>query len=112
MPAPVPTSVPLRIVDDAAIRGHEAGVTIAVWAVPGARRNEILGRHGDTIRIRVAAPPEDGKANRAIADLLKAHTGCRRVDLVRGGTSRRKVFLLHDAEPAAVAAALALDADA
>lgn len=69
----------------------EGHVDIVVWAVPGAKRNEIAGRYGDAIRVRVAQPPEKGKANDAIAAMLTDRLDAP-VELVAGATSRRKTF--------------------
>ena len=72
---------------------------ITVWAVPGSSATGIAGRHGDAIRVRVAAPPERGRANDAIAVLLRSITGARRVELVAGQTSRRKRFVAFGVDP-------------
>jgi uncharacterized protein len=45
-------------------------IHIKVKAVPGATRNEIVGTLGDRLKVRVAAPPEGGKANKAICTLI------------------------------------------
>jgi len=50
---------------------------IAVKAVPGAARDEIAGLLGERLKVRVAAPPEDGKANEAICRVLAAALGLR-----------------------------------
>jgi uncharacterized protein len=61
---------------------------------PGARRTELVGRHGEGWRVRVAAPPERGRANEAVLELLSASLGVPRADmrLVAGVTSRDKVI--------------------
>jgi len=41
-----------------------------VKAVPGSSRSRIAGVLGDRLKVQVAAPPEDGKANRAVAQVL------------------------------------------
>jgi len=68
--------------------------TIRVKAVPGSSRNRIQGPLGDHLKIQVAAPPEGGKANAAIRDLLGSHfgvpTSC--VELQSGASNPRKVF--------------------
>jgi uncharacterized protein (TIGR00251 family) len=60
---------------------------------PGARRSEVVGRHGDAWKVRVAAAPERGAANEAVLDLLAATLGVerRRVTLIAGRTARDKV---------------------
>ena len=63
---------------------------------PGARRTEIAGRHGDGWKVRVAAPPEDGRANEAVLRLLAERLGLprRAVTIVSGHTAREKVVEL------------------
>ena len=65
-----------------------------VHVQPGARRTEVVGRHGDAVKVRVAAPPVDGKANAAVAAALATHFGVpvRDVELVAGASARRKRF--------------------
>ena len=68
-----------------------ARITVAVS--PGAKRTELVGRHGDGWRARIAAPPEGGRANAALADLLADALGVRgdQVTVVAGRASRRKI---------------------
>jgi uncharacterized protein (TIGR00251 family) len=60
---------------------------------PGARRSEVVGRHGDAWKVRVSAPPEDGRANDAVVELLADRVGLprRAVTIVSGRSSREKV---------------------
>ena len=81
-----------------AVRAHADGSLVDVWAVPGASRIEIAGLHDGAVRIRVAASPEGGKANRAIERLLVAVAGSE-VELVRGHRSRRKRFRVNEVSP-------------
>jgi uncharacterized protein (TIGR00251 family) len=67
---------------------------VDVWVVPGASRTEIAGLHDGAVKIRVASPAESGKANRALASLLKAITGTE-AEMIRGQNSRRKQFLVR-----------------
>ena len=78
------------------IEDHPDGSIVAVWAVPGASRTEIRGVHDGALRIRLATPAEDGKANRELVKLLKSATGAREVRLVAGGTSRKNDLLLRN----------------
>lgn len=73
------------------------GVHLRVKAVPGARSDEIVGVLGDCLKIRVSAPPEDGRANQAIARLLARALGIptTAIELRRGASSPRKEFLLR-----------------
>ncbi|MEN8233532.1 MAG: DUF167 domain-containing protein [Actinomycetota bacterium] len=87
------------------IASHPEGVTVRVLVVPGASRTEVKGRHGDAIRVRVAAPPEGGRANRAVCDLLEGLCGGR-AELDRGATSRTKMILLRGVDLNGVKAAL------
>jgi len=78
-------------------------VEIRVLAVPNARAGEVIGweddpRAGRVLRVKVAAPPVEGKANAALRDVIAAHFGLAksRVVLAKGSTSRVKVFTLPD----------------
>ena len=70
---------------------------LKVKAVPGASRSEIVGRLGEALKVRVAAPPEGGKANREILGLLAERLGlpASAVSLVSGAASAAKVVELR-----------------
>jgi hypothetical protein len=63
---------------------------------PRARTNQIVGRHGDALKVRLTAPPVDGAANEALVELLAATFGIprRAVTIVTGASSRTKVVEL------------------
>jgi uncharacterized protein (TIGR00251 family) len=65
-----------------------------VKVVPGARRTEIAGRYGEGVKVRVAAPPEGGKANQALLDVLVDALGVKAasVRITRGQTSPQKII--------------------
>ncbi|HTZ07285.1 MAG TPA: DUF167 domain-containing protein [Gaiellaceae bacterium] len=69
--------------------------------IPGAPSDGIVGRHGEAWKVRVAAPPEDGRANDAVVRLLARTLGVARGDvtLVAGHGSRDKVVELTGLEP-------------
>lgn len=67
-------------------------VTLTLHVQPGAKRNEVAGLHGDALKIRLAAPPIEGRANEA---LLRFIADCflvplRDVELKQGAQSRHK----------------------
>lgn len=66
-------------------------------AQPGARKNAVVGRHGDAIKIAVTAPPEDGRANAALVDAIAEWLGVKRsqVELLTGASQRNKAFLIR-----------------
>ena len=76
---------------------------LAVRVQPGASRDEIVGWQGAALRVRVSAPPRDGRANAAVARLLAAALGVApsTVELVRGAGGRDKLFRLRTLDVAA-----------
>jgi hypothetical protein len=81
---------------------------VAVHVVPRARRTEVVGRHGDAIRIRIAAPPVDGAANAELIRFVAARVGVPRgaVTITHGATGRRKTVAVEHVSPATLARAL------
>ncbi len=69
------------------------GVRIQVRVQPRASRTEVMGFHGDAIKIRLAAPPVDGAANRALIRLVAStlHVPRSAVTVRAGHAARRKV---------------------
>ena len=74
----------------------DGSVELNVHAQPGAGRTQITGRHGDALKIRIAVPPEHGRANGALASTLADAFGlpANAVELVSGDKSRTKRFRL------------------
>ena len=83
---------------------------VRLRVAPGAARPGIVGRHGDGWKLRVAAPPEHGKANDAVIDLLAETLDVPRssVTLVSGGGSRNKIVELAGIEPDEIERRLAM----
>ena len=77
--------------------------TIVLHIQPGAKKTEIVGTHGDALKIRLAAPPVDGKANAALTMFIAEQLGVQKanVHLKSGHSSRRKVIEV-EAPPADV----------
>lgn len=73
--------------------GADGSITLTIHAQPGAKRTEVSGVHGGSLKIRLAAPAVEGKANAAlIAFLARAFAVPERaVTLLRGARSRRKI---------------------
>jgi uncharacterized protein (TIGR00251 family) len=88
--------------------GAAAPVRITVYVQPRASVTEAAGKHGDCLRIRLAAPPIDNAANQALVAWVAGKLGLpkRQVRLVGGLTSRRKTLEIQGASAAAVIAAL------
>jgi uncharacterized protein (TIGR00251 family) len=76
-------------------RAVEGGFDLAIKVVPGASRSEIVGVLGDRLKIRVAAPPEGGKANRAVVELLQEWLGASDVEIVAGSGSAQKTVRIR-----------------
>ncbi len=78
------------------LRSQPDGVFLSVKVQPRACRNQIGGLHGSELKIAVTAPPVDSAASQAVVEFLAETLGLprRAVTLVRGQTSRHKVFRL------------------
>jgi uncharacterized protein (TIGR00251 family) len=87
---------------------HGDSLWLAVSVQPNAKRNAADGLHDGALRVRLAAPPVDGKANQLLIAWLADELGLprRAVQLARGEASRRK-WLAIDAPAERVAAWLA-----
>lgn len=71
--------------------GDELILTLHIQ--PGAKRSEIAGLHGEALKIRLAAPPIEGRANDALLRFIAETFGVplRQVELRQGSQSRHKV---------------------
>jgi uncharacterized protein (TIGR00251 family) len=74
-------------------------IVLTLYVQPGAKRTEVAGTHGAALKIRLAAPPVDGKANAELVRFLADAFGVplRQVTIVRGETSREKVVRIESA---------------
>jgi uncharacterized protein (TIGR00251 family) len=68
-----------------------------VHVQPGAKRSEVCGLHGDALKIRLAAPPIEGRANEALLRFIAESFAVQRrqVELLQGGQSRHKVVVIR-----------------
>lgn len=86
------------------IRGGADHVRFAVRVQPRASRSEIVGLHGDALKVRLSAPPVDGAANEALVELMAGALGVakRAVRIVSGESSRSKTVEVEGVTAAAV----------
>ncbi len=80
-----------------AVTEHAEGCILPVRAQPGARKTGVQGEQAGALKLAVNAPPEDGRANKALTELLRDVLGLRRsqVELLSGATGRDKRFLIR-----------------
>ena len=78
--------------EDVFDEGEDGAVVLRLHVQPGAGRTAVVGRHGDALKVRVAAPPERGRANDACVALVAETLGvpAAQVELVSGPASRAK----------------------
>jgi uncharacterized protein (TIGR00251 family) len=80
-----------------AVTDHAEGCVLPVRAQPGARKTGVLGERAGALRVAVTAPPQDGRANKALVEALAEALGLKRsqVELLGGQTSRDKRYLIR-----------------
>lgn len=83
-------------------------VTFAVKVIPRAQKNQIVGIEGEAIKIRLSAPPVEGKANDALIEFLAESLNIARaqIEIVTGQTSRRKIVRVRGRTAKQIADAL------
>ncbi len=71
---------------------------LEIHVQPGAKTSEIVGQHGDRLKIKIAAPPADNAANEALIEFIAKTAGVpkSRVKLIRGQSSRLKTLAVED----------------
>lgn len=71
-------------------------ITLTLHVQPGAKRSEIAGLHGAALKLRLAAPPVEGRANEALLKFIAELFGVplRQVELKQGMQSRHKVVAI------------------
>lgn len=79
------------------VREVPGGVELRVWVQPGAKRTEIAGRYGETLKVKVAAPAQEGRANAALLAFLVDKLGVtkNRLAIIHGEKSRKKLLFLQ-----------------
>ena len=86
------------------IAADGSDVLIRVKAVPGASREEIAGPLGDRLKVRVSAPPEGGRANKAVCRLIAGALGVKpkQVSIEAGRSSPEKTIRVENCDAATV----------
>lgn len=81
------------------IRGND--IIIKVKIVPGSSKNKIIGPYNDALKISIAAPPVEGKANKkCIAYLAKYFDVAKsKIEIISGQTSKNKLIKIYDISP-------------
>jgi len=74
------------------------GYILRLTVVPGAQRTQVVGLYGDRLKVRLAAPPEKGAANRELIDFLARSLNLPKssLKLTLGAQSRSKVVAVYD----------------
>ena len=92
-----------------AITDHPEGCVLPVRGQPGARKPGIQGEHNGALKIAVREPPEDGRANKAIVELVRDLLNVHRsqVELLSGDKSRDKRLLIRGLRSTELAARVA-----
>jgi uncharacterized protein (TIGR00251 family) len=85
-------------------RQGEGGFFLSLHIQPGAKKNEVAGQYGSALKIRLTAPPVEGKANAALLDFVAKRLKRPKsaVCLKSGQTSRQKVVWVEDVEETAL----------
>jgi len=86
------------------VRETPQGLILPVLLTPGASRDALRGEHDGRAKVAVTAPPERGKANKALCEFLARRLGVRKsqVKVVSGHTSRQKEVLVERVSPSAL----------
>ena len=89
---------------------NEAAIFLKIHLLPRASRNEICGLHGDALKIKVTAPPVEGKANRALQRFIakKLNLAASQIEIMAGQRSREKILRISGISRAAVEKALGI----
>ena len=77
-------------------RYSNGNLILTLYIQPGAKSTEVIGLHGDALKIKLASPPIDGKANKALLQFIAGQFDIplRQIKLIRGEKSRHKTVEL------------------
>ena len=88
----------------APIEQHGRDVLLRIKVVPGASRTQLAGTLGDRIKLRISAPPEQGKANKAVLAFLARSLNVKasQITIEAGHTSAEKTLRIVNADASVV----------
>ena len=83
---------------------HKKGIILNVRVIPRAAKDAIMGLYSTAVKVRIQAPPVEGKANAYLIKFLSKKLGIPRADIVvlSGETGRNKRLLIHNPSPAVI----------
>ncbi|NOZ07127.1 MAG: YggU family protein [Chloroflexi bacterium] len=92
------------------LQSHPEGTVLSIRVIPRAKKSAIAGWYGELLKVRLAAPPVEGKANQALIAFLAKELGIRkqRVEFLAGDRARQKRVLIRDLTTEEVKRRLAL----
>ncbi|NLV24772.1 MAG: YggU family protein [Deltaproteobacteria bacterium] len=91
------------------LKEEKGGVSLLIRVLPRASKNEVIGLHGDELKVRLTAPPVEGAANQACREFFADLLGVAKnqISIVQGEKSRHKRLLVHTGDQEAVRGRLA-----
>ena len=79
-------------------RYNQGNLLLRLYVQPGAKYTQVVGLHGEALKIKLASPPIDGRANNALLQFIatQLHIPLRQIKLIRGEKSRHKTIEVND----------------
>lgn len=79
------------------VLNHPSGLAVRVHVQPRSSRNQVVGMHGDALKVKLTAPPVEGAANAACIAFMAATLDLPKsaITIISGLTGRRKTLLIN-----------------
>lgn len=86
------------------LKPHPLGTTVSLYIQPRSSKNQIVGLHGESLKVKLTSPPVEGAANKSCCAYLAKLFGVSKseIELVSGEKARQKIILLHGLQPSEV----------
>jgi uncharacterized protein (TIGR00251 family) len=80
------------------LQEKENGVVVQIYVIPNAKKTEIIGQYGESLKVKISSPPVDGAANREIKKFFSKifNLNKSKVEILHGEKSKNKKILLKD----------------